>query len=58
MADEQWWFNTSTGEVEQGHRSAWGSLMGPYASAEQARDALRLAKERNEAWDAEEAGDR
>ena len=34
--DEQWWFNTKTGEVEQGAQSPWSDRAGPYATREEA----------------------
>lgn len=37
--DEQWWFNTRTGEVEQGAQSAWSDRAGPYKTREEAEGA-------------------
>jgi hypothetical protein len=37
--DEQWWFNTSTGQVEQGPQSAWSDRAGPYRTREEAEGA-------------------
>lgn len=48
---KEYWFNTSTGEVEEGKASGWMDRMGPYASAEEARNAYAIAAERNEAAD-------
>jgi len=50
----QYWYNTSTHEVEEGHRSSWSNLMGPYASRAEAEQALAKAAARSEAWDAED----
>jgi hypothetical protein len=52
------WFNTETHEVEDGRKSDWSKLMGPYASREEAAHAFDKAKARTEAWDAEDAEDR
>lgn len=51
----QYWFNTYTHEVEQGAQSDYRQLLGPYATKGEAENALQHAKERNEAWDAEDA---
>lgn len=53
MAGE-YYYNTKTGEVEEGKRSGWMDLMGPYDTEEEARNALKTAAERNEQADAEE----
>ncbi|MFV0253968.1 MAG: hypothetical protein ACK5H2_11640 [Beutenbergiaceae bacterium] len=45
------YFNTATGEVEQGMVSDWTDRMGPYASYDEAARALQTAAERNRAWD-------
>jgi hypothetical protein len=37
--DEQWWYNTATGEVEQGAQSAWSDRAGPYRTREEAEGA-------------------
>ncbi|MFC8801551.1 SPOR domain-containing protein [Promicromonospora sp. NPDC057138] len=49
--EEQYWYNTETGEVEEGHRSSWTHLMGPYSTRAQAQQALASAKARNESWE-------
>ena len=48
---EQYWYNTETGEVEEGHRSSWTNLMGPYSTRAEAERALASAKARNESWE-------
>lgn len=48
------WFNTETHEVEEGRKSDWSKLMGPYASRDEATHALDKAKARAKAWEAEE----
>lgn len=46
-----YYFNTNTGEVEQGYRSDWTGRMGPYRTYEEAERALETAAQRNEAWE-------
>ncbi|WP_062378389.1 hypothetical protein [Demequina pelophila] len=50
----KYWYNTKTREVEQGHRSSWEHLMGPYDTEAEARHALEIAKARNERWDSDD----
>ncbi len=50
----QYWYNTRTGQVEEGHRSSWTNLMGPYPTREAAQHALELARSRNESWEDED----
>jgi hypothetical protein len=52
--EEQYWYNTETGEVEEGHRSSWTHLMGPYRTRAEAQRALESAKARSESWDRED----
>jgi hypothetical protein len=56
------WFNTKTHQVEEGHQSDWTNLLGPYATREEAERALETARARTERWDEEdrrwEEGDR
>jgi hypothetical protein len=53
MATE-YWFNTETNEVEEGRRSDWSKLMGPYPSRDEAQHALEKAQARTQAWDKED----
>ncbi len=53
----EFFYNTSTHEVEEGRRSDWSQLMGPYASRAEAQQALEKARARNEAWDQQDAED-
>lgn len=48
------YFNTRTGQVEEGRQSDWQDLMGPYPTREQAQGALASAAERTERWDRED----
>ena len=54
MSDEQWYYDTATGEAVQGKVKNWENRMGPYATRAEAEAALARAKARNEAWDAED----
>lgn len=48
---EQYWYNTETGEVEEGRRSSWTHLMGPYGTRAEAERALESARSRTESWE-------
>jgi hypothetical protein len=58
MSETQYWYNTATGEVEEGHRSTWKNLMGPYPTRAAAEQALAKAAARNQAWDEQDERDR
>ncbi|MGP9536884.1 SPOR domain-containing protein [Brachybacterium sp. AOP43-C2-M15] len=47
----QFYYNLSTGAVEEGPQSQVTDLMGPYATREEAQRALQTAASRNEKWD-------
>lgn len=49
--EHAFYFNTRTGEVEQGYASSWSDRMGPYATREEAQSALALARQRNQEWE-------
>lgn len=52
----KFWFNVDTRQVEdESDRSEGAYLLGPYDSREAAAGALESARERTEAWDAEDA---
>lgn len=51
LTEHGYYFNVSTGEVEQGMVSSWPHRMGPYASRDDAAKALETARQRSEAWD-------
>jgi septal ring-binding cell division protein DamX len=53
-AERQYWFNTETGQVEEGQQSHYTHLMGPYPTREAAQAALQTAAARNERWDDED----
>lgn len=54
-AEHGFWYNVTTGEVEEGQKSAWQHLIGPYATREEAAKALEIARARNQDWDDEDA---
>lgn len=52
MADTQeWYYNTVTGEVEEGPQSPMQNRLGPYKTREDAQKALEIAKKHNKKWD-------
>jgi len=49
---KQWFYDTSTGAVQELERKGQGKdLLGPYATREEAQHALELARARTEAED-------
>ncbi len=50
----EFWFNTATGEVEEGRVSDWAVVLGPYPTREAAAHALDTARSRSAAWDRED----
>ena len=48
---EGFYYNLSTGTVEEGRQSPGSKLMGPYATRAEAERALETAATRNEAWE-------
>jgi hypothetical protein len=54
-SDTQYWFNTTTGQVETSRdQSSWTHLMGPYPTREAAQKALETASNRNEDWESDD----
>jgi hypothetical protein len=53
----EFWYNTRTHEVEEGKVSPAIDRAGPYATREEAADAIRAIQERNARLDAEDAAD-
>lgn len=51
---DEFYYNPTTGEVEQGKLSSWQHRIGPYPTREAARHALERAAERTAAWDEED----
>jgi hypothetical protein len=47
----EFYFNVSTGEVEEGKVSIWADRMGPYPTREEAEHALENAGVRTAVWD-------
>lgn len=55
MADaRRFWFNTETGEVEEGRVSDWSVVLGPYPTRDAAAHALDTARARSSAWERED----
>lgn len=51
LKDTGFYYNLTTGQVEQGQQSAWTQRIGPYVTREAAQQALDTARARTEAWD-------
>lgn len=56
--DVAFFYNLTTGEVEQGRQHAAQHLMGPYPTRAAAAAALEGARARTEAWDAADEAER
>ncbi len=56
-ASEKYWYNFTTGAVEQGFESPTIDRAGPFDTAEDAARAPELLRERSRAWAEEEARD-
>ena len=54
---ESYWFNTRTGEVEEGPQSLAPERLGPFATREEAARANEIVAERARKWAEEEAAD-
>jgi hypothetical protein len=55
MEEPQFWFNVSTGQVEETeNKSQSKDLLGPYPTRAEAEQALQTARERTEKWDEED----
>ena len=54
----EYWYNIETHEVEEGRRSDWSKVMGPYPSREAATHALDTARARTQKWEDEERENR
>lgn len=55
MADGQWYYCLLHHEVEPYDGCKAENRLGPYASADEAAKALDKVRERNEAWEAQDA---
>ncbi len=49
--DDAWWYCLTHNTVEHGAGCPGKDRLGPYASKEEAEDALELVRERNQEWD-------
>lgn len=55
MEQPQFWYNTRTGKVETNEdKGQSADLLGPFPTAEEASQALEVARRRTEAWDEED----
>lgn len=50
-----WWYNTRTNGVERGPQSLGIDRIGPFATEEEAKNALQTLRDRSAAWEDEEA---
>ncbi|PPI55262.1 SPOR domain-containing protein [Rathayibacter toxicus] len=60
MADSDsrfWWYNMTTGAVEQGFVSASADRVGPFSSREEAAHALERLHENSRRWSQEDAAE-
>ncbi|MBN0042364.1 SPOR domain-containing protein [Cellulosimicrobium cellulans] len=57
-AEDEYYFDTRTGEVHRGPSGSWSHRMGPYPTREAAQKALETARERSDAWDEEDHRER
>ena len=55
---DQYYYDTRTGEVARGPVGSWSGRMGPYPTREAAENALATARARTEAWDEEDRRER
>ena len=51
----EYWFNTESRQVEEGHQSDWKNLMGPYPHARAGRAGAGDGRANTERWDREDA---
>lgn len=56
-ADQQYWYNTRTGQVEQGAQSPAVDRAGPFSTAAEAALAPERIRRNSERWAAEEAAE-
>ena len=55
--DQQWWYNSRTGQTERGKMSNSIDRVGPFATEEEAKNAPGKLRENSQRWAAEEAAD-
>ncbi|MCO5293805.1 MAG: hypothetical protein M9882_02710 [Homoserinimonas sp.] len=53
----EWWFNSRTGEVEEGPQSLSLDRIGPFKSREEASRALEIISQRARDWAEEDQAD-
>jgi len=52
--EKRYWYNVKTGAVEDGPQSMSKDRIGPFATYQEAANALATYEERNRAWDEED----
>ncbi|KAB1646280.1 MULTISPECIES: SPOR domain-containing protein [unclassified Pseudoclavibacter] len=58
MSEEKnFWYNTRTGEVEEGPQSLGTDRIGPFATRDEAARALEIVAARAKQWNDEDAAD-
>lgn len=55
--DHKYWYNSSTGEVEYGMLSPSVDRIGPFDTAEEAKNAPEVVEQRARAWANEDAAE-
>jgi hypothetical protein len=53
--ERKWWYNSKTGDVEQGFVSPALQRIGPFDTREEAQNALQKLRENSEKWAREDA---
>lgn len=53
----EWWYNSRTGQVEEGPQSLATDRIGPFQTREEAERAPEIVAERARKWAAEEAAE-
>jgi len=52
--EQEFWFNTKTGEVEVGKQTLAVYRIGPFQTRQEAKRAYEILKARSEKWDEED----
>ena len=55
--DQQWWYNSRTGQTERGKLSNAIDRVGPFATEEEAKHAPEKLRENSRRWAAEKAAE-
>ncbi|MFM5904109.1 MAG: SPOR domain-containing protein [Microbacteriaceae bacterium] len=57
-SDDNWWFNLKTLEVEHGYFSPSKYRVGPFATSDEAGNALKLLADKSRAWSKDDEEER